>query len=220
MNADLLPAQAAVDWAVSQLPILEKRIVAWYAMRPYSTFREFDSKRRKDAIKVRFDKPLPLIVNAEVGAIVNSIRSSLDLLAVALAERNGHLSPKDAYFPVCQTRATFLDKRRGGGMEKIARLSAADIAVIKKLKPYKRGNALLYSLHQMDIMRKHRSLITVNVEMARMTFSGSDLDVEIRKRWPPFKHQTTVAWIARDAPYHNFGITPLCMLGVRFCHFL
>jgi hypothetical protein len=35
-------------------------------------------------------------INAEAGAIINMIRSSLDILAVTLAERNGHVGPKDS----------------------------------------------------------------------------------------------------------------------------
>jgi hypothetical protein len=206
MQQDLLPAKAAVDWAMAQLPVLEHRIAAWVEERPYSVTREFDSKRGKDALRVKIHQSLPLIVNAEVGAIVNSIRSSLDLLAVALAERNGHTGPKDVYFPICDDRAGFLDTRRGG-MKKIARLSDADKSIIENLQPYKGGHDALYTLHRMDIARKHRSLVELVPDLGSMNMSGIALGAEFPKPWPVFKHESTLVWIAADAPDYELNIT-------------
>lgn len=207
MPSDLLHPIAAVDWAITQFPMLEKRIDAWVECRPYSLIREFDPQRGKDAIKISHDIAPPLLINAEVGAMINSVRSSLDLLATALAARNGHLTPKDVYFPICDSRERFLDTRRGGGFEKIKRLSDTDKAIIKNLKPYKGGNDLLYALHQMDIARKHRSLIDVHVDMSRMTLSGIGINAEFPDGWASFKDQSVLVWISSDAPNYEFDIT-------------
>ena len=207
MQSDLLPAKAVVDWAVSQLPIFEQRIVTWLEGSPYRYVREFDAQRCKDAIKVKIDTPLPLIVNAEAGIIIHSIRSSLDLLAVALAERNGHLAPKDVYFPICESLTAFLDTRPGGGAKKIARLSDADKLVIENLKPYQGGNDLLYSLHKMDVLRKHQSLIATHADLGRMTLGGPGIDAEFPVSWPSFENETVLVWIARDAPNYDLDIT-------------
>lgn len=207
MRSDLLHAQAAVDWAVAQLPIFEQRIGAWLEGRPYSTFREFDAERGKDAIKVKINNPLPLIINAEAGVIVHSIRSSLDLLTVTLAERNGHLAPKDTYFPICDNVAAFQDTRSRGGAKKIARLSEADRLVIENLKPYRGGNDLLYSLHKMDVLRKHQSLVKAHADLGGMSLEGVGMNAEFAKSWPPFENQTVLAWISADAAYYKLDIT-------------
>lgn len=207
MRDDLLDAQAAVDWAVAQLPVFEAKIAAW----------------RDDAYSIRIDRnaqigkkayyvtpnPIPPLFNAEVGAIINMIRSSLDMLAVALAERNGHAAPKDTYFPICDSATVFRDTRRGGGMEKIKRLSAADQAVIENLAPYKGGNDLLYTLHQMDITRKHRRLLVVSrfprgIGIYRE--DGGACLVDFSRTWSGFEDQAPVAWTAIDAPDCNVDI--------------
>jgi hypothetical protein len=102
-------------------------------------------------------EPFPLLIQAEAGAIINSLRSALDVLANKLAERNGHLGKKDVYFPVCGSSSDF----EGRGRKKIKRLSAADQIIIESLQPYHGGDncLLLFALHNMDNARKHRSLI-------------------------------------------------------------
>ena len=101
--------------------------------------------------------PVPAIINAETGSIINSIRTSLDLLASALAARNGNAGSRQVYFPVCGTQAQFLKDGKG----KIKLLSPADQAVIETLQPYNVGDGLLSALHELDILRKHRQLVAV-----------------------------------------------------------
>ncbi|MFZ0694949.1 MAG: hypothetical protein WAN51_12530, partial [Alphaproteobacteria bacterium] len=161
MRGDLLDAYAAIDWAVSDLPILESKINGWLNDSPYTLFGDLESQPGKKILRLRNVKAIPAIINAEAGVIIHSIRSSLDILAVALAERNGATDPKDVYFPVSASHAAFLDTGRGGGMKKIKRLSVADCAVIENLKPYKGGNNYLFALHDVDVTRKHRRLVSV-----------------------------------------------------------
>ncbi len=125
MQDDLLPPQADIDWAKSQLPILGGRMAAWRQECSHTLLEDLDSQPGQKFIRVRDVKPMPLIINAEVGAIINSIRSSLDVLAVTLAERNGAVAPKDIYFPICRSSGQFSAKKNGGH-KKIHRLSNAD----------------------------------------------------------------------------------------------
>jgi len=169
MRDDLLGAQAAVDWSVSQIEVLSDRINGWIQSSPYTAVTEPDGDSGYDIIKARLvGEPLPLVINAEAGAIINMIRSSLDLLAVALAERNGAIGPKDVYFPIADDVLSFIDPK-GGAIEKIYRLSTADRAQIKKLKPYEGGDNILFSLHRLDILRKHQRLVGVSPSMREGT---------------------------------------------------
>src|SRR4051812_35825030 len=96
MRDDLLGTQEAINWAVAQIKVLNTRINRWTQSRPYVTVAEPDGDTGNEIIKARLrGEPLPPVINAEAGAIINMIRSSLDLLAVALAERNGHKAPTD-----------------------------------------------------------------------------------------------------------------------------
>lgn len=155
MRDDLRDAQAAIDWAVDQMPTLQRRIADW--ADSYSTRMSIENGKKAYYVTAN---PVPAIINAETGSIINSIRSSLDLLASALAARNGHVGSRQVYFPVCKSLAEF-QNAKSGGKAKIKNLCAADQAVIESLRPYKGGDDLLFALHELDIMRKHRRLVAV-----------------------------------------------------------
>src|SRR3954447_11355583 len=99
MRDDLLDAQAAVDWAVAQIPLLQNGFLEWNK-NPYSVFVEPDAKTGGYAVVARQRIPFPLTFNAWAGAIVNSLRSALDLVAAALATRNGHKPSANTHFPI------------------------------------------------------------------------------------------------------------------------
>ena len=142
MRDDLLDAKAAVDWAVAQVPILQKRIAVWRRSRPYSVEIDTDSEPTEKRYRLTAIKPLDPLVHAEIGVMVHSIRSSLDLLACALAARHEHPESKSTHFPIWKTEAEFLNpKSRPWGFIKL--LSQVDQGIIKNLLPYPRGNDLL-----------------------------------------------------------------------------
>jgi hypothetical protein len=200
MRDDLLEARAAVDWARAQVEVTQRRIEAWRESSPYGLLIDFDSEKGKKVIKY-IPTDLPVIINVEAGVIVNSIRSSLDILAVVLAARNGFPNSKDTYFPICGSVNEFLDPRNGG-LKKIKRLSTQDRAIIKRLKPYQGGDDMLYALHQMDIMRKHRKLLVAHCDLG-FSLGGHC----IKPIWPSDlpvnegpKDPTILAWINPDTP--------------------
>jgi hypothetical protein len=60
---------------------------------------------------------LPLLFQAEVGAYINSIRSSLDVLAMALVKRhNTQIREDRVFFPIAKSKEEF--ERRGSGAQK------------------------------------------------------------------------------------------------------
>lgn len=109
MCGDLSDAKAAVDWAVTQLPILVKRIGAWRQNKPYAVRIDTVSDPGRKLYRLTGIRALDPIINAEAGVIIHSIRSSLDLLACTLAARNGFSESKRTYFPIWKTEADFFD---------------------------------------------------------------------------------------------------------------
>src|SRR6266446_2287118 len=87
MRDDLLDAQAALDWAVTQIPSLQEAFLVWQRGNPYRIVQETDPDGGPDFAVAYQEKPLPRALNAWVGAIINSMRSSLDVLA-ATASRS------------------------------------------------------------------------------------------------------------------------------------
>jgi hypothetical protein len=100
MRDDLLDAQSCIDWAEAQMKNLQARLISWREDAPYGWTEDFDPKAGDKIIRLSNVKFPPAIINAEVGFIIHAMRSSLDVLVNTLAERNGHVAPKDAYFPI------------------------------------------------------------------------------------------------------------------------
>ena len=58
---------------------------------------------------------LPRSFNVEIRTYLNVIRSSLDMLAVALAGRYGICAPEDAYFPITPSRIPNISMSQASG---------------------------------------------------------------------------------------------------------
>lgn len=161
MRDDLLDAQAAVDWAVAQIPLLQQGFVEWQDNRPYRIVKERDLESGGYLVVAIEQKPFPLTFNAWTGAILNSLRSSLDLLAAALAARNGKKPNPKRHFPIFDSLLDMIDPVRGiDGSERKKWLSQSERATIKALNPYKGGDDTIWPLHELDILRKHERLIS------------------------------------------------------------
>src|SRR5690242_20543809 len=107
MRDDLLDVYACIKWAVAQINPLKSRLMAWDQIPPYRLVAEPHSEPGKKLLRLRGVIPPDPIINAEAGAIINSIRSSLDLLVNRLAARNGHAGTEDSHFPICRSREQF-----------------------------------------------------------------------------------------------------------------
>ena len=161
MRDDLLDAQASVDWAVAQIPLVQQSLIEWQGGHPYLISREADPQSDGDIVVAIQQTPLPLTFNAWMGAILNSLRSSLDLLAASIAARNGEKSNSWRHFPIFDSLYEMIDPVRGiDGSERKKWLSENERAAIKALNPYKGGDETIWTLHQLDILRKHERLIS------------------------------------------------------------
>ena len=60
-------------------------------------------------------------------------------------------------FPISGTRKHFMTNAVG----KLAGISTKGETLIRRLKPYKEGNILLWTLHELDTLDKHRGIIPV-----------------------------------------------------------
>lgn len=173
MRDDLLHAQASIDWAVTQLPSLQQRLNAWLNENIYIDLRDPNPEGPNNVIVAVEKDQLPLTFTVEVGAYINAIRSSLDILAVSLAYRYGIPKPDSAYFPVASDATQFAS---GGykGSEFVKGLPDIERLKIEALKPYDGGNRILWPLHRLDIMRKHKRLLStiIHPSMLRVVAWG------------------------------------------------
>ena len=171
MRDDLLDAQAAVDWAVAQIPRLQGAFLEWQRGNPYRIVQEKDPEGGNDLAVAYQQTPLPRELSPWVGAIINSVRSSLDLMAAALAVRNGKKPSSKTYFPFFASEQAMLDPRHG--LESKKWLSDSERATIKMLGPYKGGDAIVRTVHDLDIARKHERLIAVSADVSGVLMLGN-----------------------------------------------
>jgi hypothetical protein len=169
MHSDLLDAEATIEWADSQIPLFQQEFINWQRANPYPVIEEMYPDGSGLAAVV-YDQPFPLTANAWVGAIINGLRSGLDLIAAALAVRNGKKPDTDTHFPIYRSIHDFIDPKTG--IESKKWLSIGERAAIKALKPYEGGDATLWPLHRLDILRKHQRLIVARPEVAGYHMAG------------------------------------------------
>ena len=100
MRDDLLAARASVDWAVAQLPAFQSRLDAWLKGNIDVVVKELPADTPNNVILAMEKEPLPLAFQVEAGAYINTIRSSLDILAATLAQRHCPALIDDSYFPI------------------------------------------------------------------------------------------------------------------------
>jgi hypothetical protein len=148
--------------------LLKQALDEWGKTGPYRKMRERDPQSGDYLIVAIEEKPLPLTFNAWVGAIINSLRSALDLIASALAKRNGKRPDSNRHFPIFACELAMIDPVLGiDNKERKQWLSDKERAAIKSLKPYNGGDQSLWLLHHLDIVRKHERLL-----LARPTLHG------------------------------------------------
>lgn len=171
MRPDLLEAQASVDWAMGQLPDLSKRLDEWLKRGVTIEVKELPPPADTNLIVAIENELLPLLFHAEVGAYINSIRSSLDVLAMTLVTRHKIAVPEhQVYFPITKTEEEFEKK----GKQLLAGLPALDQRLLREqVKPYLGGNDMLWVLHHLDIVRKHRRLLNAQLKPIHMWMAGS-----------------------------------------------
>ena len=172
-RADLADAQASVSWAFAQLSPLARRLDAWLDRSVVVELRDPGPQTTHNLIIGVEKELLPLFFNVEVGMYLNAIRSSLDILAMTLVRRHGlQIKEEQIYFPIARDEANFQDKK-WSGRKLINMLPDKDRAIIKSLKPYKGGSESLWTLHHLDIVRKHRRLLSVELHPISISLQGT-----------------------------------------------
>lgn len=98
---------------------------------------------------------IPLGWLAVIGDAVHNARTALDHIAYDIAVPNGG-NPTKTMFPFALYRDELDDVIRRYTLNLA---SPKDLAVIRESRPWKRGNATLWRLHELDILDKHRGLL-------------------------------------------------------------
>jgi hypothetical protein len=100
---------------------------------------------------------LPSDVPLIIGDAIHNLHTALDLMIWEIESRIGKPS-RSTKFPFYQTRSELVGAIENGNLK-----AAPEIChiIIEDIKPYRGGNDLLYGLHELDIMDKHKLLIPI-----------------------------------------------------------
>jgi hypothetical protein len=202
----LLDAHAAVDWARAQIPILEQELKSWFESPAYLIVEDLHPEMGTKFFKLQVNQKLPNTINAGVGAVIDSIRTSLDLLTSALAARNGVSTGCDCHFPIYTTAEDFTDPKNVAQREKC--LSAGERQIIEELKPYRGGNDLLFALRQFDTLRKRERLIDVYLAPGAVlhTPEAQASGFKLNPKWPRFEDGAVLGRTNINSPASGFDI--------------
>ena len=160
MRDDLLEARNALRWAETHIPELQQRFIAWQRLYPYELVMEPDPKDVQWEFMVAYLRaPLDPLIIGDVGAILNSMRTALDILMFAVLARHRKKPKGKTHFPICSRAADFL--AAVNMLESKKRIVAIEATAIKNTQAYRGGDPSLYAIHQLDILRKHTRLLVI-----------------------------------------------------------
>jgi hypothetical protein len=138
---------------------LNLALEVFYATKPYGIGKKIHTKTGEHSYHVTRITPVPVSLSLIIGDVLQNLRSALDHLAYALVAKAiaPDLPNKYLTFPIMDTAKQYMAPE---GRGKIERAGNEAMKRIDALKPYKGGNDLLWQLSRLNILDKHRLLLT------------------------------------------------------------
>jgi hypothetical protein len=104
--------------------------------------------------------PCPRHFAATIGDCLHNLRSALDYLVYQLVLANNNTPSASNMFPICDSRDMFIKALK---RDRLCGVSAKAKTIIEETQPYKASaNRVLWTLHQLENIDKHRTLIVAN----------------------------------------------------------
>jgi hypothetical protein len=162
----------------------------------HSIFVLDNIKAKQRSVFLKTDKSIPDEFSAIIGDAVHNLRSALDLLTNEIVRPHNPPRPKEVMFPFSPNAKSFkaiLTQRQ-------IHLAGEDIvAKFCDLKPYPRGNDLLYGLHALDILDKHTLIISTGAVLGLNALNLQTVDPNAPTDIPPIlffraENQCLMSW--------------------------
>lgn len=144
--------------------------------RPYVIRYEDDPNLKKRHFYLASAQSVPIEIVSIVGDALHNLRSGLDYLAYQLVSTAGSTPDYKSAFPIANSATAYMTRRF---REKIECMRQDAINAIDAVKPYKGGNDVLWRLHELESIDKHRLLLTAcsTLDACSMT-SGERAELE------------------------------------------
>jgi hypothetical protein len=159
MTADdrLALIRVKVERAKEHVRDLEIEVRSFLVANPYVVEFKRDAQTGEAIHYVISVRETPITMTAIIGDVLHNLRSALDHLAYQLVIVSGATPSKQTYFPISDDATKYKVEAPG----KITGMSKTAVKAIDAIKPYKGGDDMLWRLHRLNIIDKHRALITV-----------------------------------------------------------
>ena len=143
--------------AKDHLRCLEAETHAYLASNPYVIGTKRDPHTRRLVYFISSVQPTPATLSTVLGDAIHNLRSALDHLAYQLVSIGTGTTPSShVYFPIADDAAKYNKNRT----KQLCGARPEAILAIDALTPYRVGNDVLWKLHKLDVIDKHRALIT------------------------------------------------------------
>jgi hypothetical protein len=144
------------DRGDEHLETLDRAIRTFRTSKPYRVRAKTNAKRQERLYRVQRTKHFPDWC-CVVGDIVHNYRSALDHLTCSIVDRFAVIKAS-TQFPIYRHRQAFM----AGWPQKVGNVGHRGIkTAFERLQPYERRDSdSLWMLHRLDILDKHRSLLT------------------------------------------------------------
>lgn len=186
----LLGSRTKVERAKEHSRDLQLAVKHFFDTRPYVVKTKDNTSTRQRIYYVAEVKPVPLLVAAIAGDVLQDLRSALDYIAYrAVSVGLGMEPPKpwEVEYPIADDAAKYPDLRNR--KVKGARQDAID--AIDATKPYKGGNDTVWRIHKLNNIDKHRLLLTVG-SAYRSVNIGPMMQSVFRKNAPDWAKDTVI----------------------------
>jgi hypothetical protein len=174
-----------VKRAKEQRRDLEREMRTWVKEGAYRVVSKFDSETGYTLFYLEQSLDIPPEITSLIAETLHSLRSALDNLAyqLFLLRRADPLHEGEhVYFPIYDDT----EPSKSDPFRRIKPLGEDVVKVFRTINPCKSGNPLLWALHRLDIVDKHRRVLTstlvhhsifVQDAMKQLVINGGDADI-------------------------------------------
>lgn len=157
MTACLDSSLAKIGRAKEHLSSLQSEARQYLASEPYKIATRRDPESRRLIYFMSEVRSTPPRLSAMIGDVIHNLRAALDHLAYQLVWVGGGKVPgSHVYFPIADSRELYREQRR----KQLKGATPNAIAAVDALTPYRGSNDVLWKLHKLNNVDKHRVLLT------------------------------------------------------------
>jgi hypothetical protein len=174
-----------IEWAKHHFRELYSVIRSFVRPNPYRILVQRDPQTREVLYCVSNDVAVPRDIGLRTGDVIQNLRTAPDYLGCALVTANGGVVTNRSGFPILDNPLTAPHEQKMFA-RKVKGMSSTAVDLIPSINAYKGGNDILWRLHALNNIDKHRLLVTVGACMGSWSITqhidATDMPLEQMER--------------------------------------